>query len=138
MIHELKIEYQYFDAITEGKKTFEIRKNDRNYKVGDYLALNELDDTREEYTGRSLLVKVIYIVDDERYCKKDYVVMGIVPCNILDNRTKELMYNIAHNRVGGKGSGNVVSCSVCKAPSASGFKTPYCALCDARMDGDTE
>lgn len=77
MIHELKIEHQYFDAITEGIKTFEIRKNDRNYKVGDYLGLNELDDTHEGYSGRSLLAKVIYIADDKRFIKEGYVVMGI-------------------------------------------------------------
>lgn len=41
MIHELKIESKYFTDILKGIKKFEIRKNDRNYQVGDYLILKE-------------------------------------------------------------------------------------------------
>lgn len=33
--HTLKIQKQYADAVLNGTKTFEIRKNDRNFKVGD-------------------------------------------------------------------------------------------------------
>lgn len=33
--HRLKIQEQYADAVLNGTKTFEIRKNDRGYKVGD-------------------------------------------------------------------------------------------------------
>lgn len=44
IIHALKTEPTYFGDIIDGKKAFEIRENDRNFKVGDYLALNELDD----------------------------------------------------------------------------------------------
>ena len=36
-IHELKTLPEYFDAVFMGKKNFEIRKNDRDYKVGDYV-----------------------------------------------------------------------------------------------------
>lgn len=41
MIHQLKCEAKYFEEICSGQKTFEVRKNDRNFHVGDYLALNE-------------------------------------------------------------------------------------------------
>lgn len=41
MIHQLKIDSEYFDDVASGKKTFEVRKNDRNFLVGDFLALNE-------------------------------------------------------------------------------------------------
>lgn len=40
-IHELKILPEYFDAVISGRKRFEIRKNDRDYKVGDQLILKE-------------------------------------------------------------------------------------------------
>ncbi len=33
--HRLKIQEQYADAVLNGTKTFEIRKNDRGYEVGD-------------------------------------------------------------------------------------------------------
>lgn len=75
MIHALKILPNYFEDVISGRKTFEIRKNDRDYKVGDLLALNEW--TGETYTGRSCLVTVDYIIDDKDFCKEGYVIMSI-------------------------------------------------------------
>lgn len=43
-IHELKILPEYFEAVVSGNKRFEIRKDDRNYKKGDILRLNECQD----------------------------------------------------------------------------------------------
>ena len=79
MIHELKILPKYFDDIKVGKKTFEVRKNDRGFKEGDMLALNEYDPTKG-YTGNSLVVYVDYITNDPEYIKEGYVIMGIKPC----------------------------------------------------------
>ena len=39
--HELKLDTKYFDDVKSGKKNFEIRKNDRNFKVGDILDLKK-------------------------------------------------------------------------------------------------
>jgi ASC-1-like (ASCH) protein len=36
-LHELKIKREYFNAIKSGEKTFEIRKNDRDFQVGDIV-----------------------------------------------------------------------------------------------------
>lgn len=90
IIHALKIEPNYFGDIIDGKKAFEIRENDRNFKVGDYLALNELDDSRTGYSGRSVLTRITYIVDDERFCKKGFVVMGFSVCEAKE-RAEEWM-----------------------------------------------
>jgi hypothetical protein len=75
MIHELKILPEYFDAIVKGRKTFEVRRRDRDYQVGDLLALNEWN--LETYTGRSCFAQVVYILDNEDYCKEGYVILGI-------------------------------------------------------------
>ena len=40
-VHKLKIESQYFNDILNNKKRFEIRKNDRGFKVGDRVHLIE-------------------------------------------------------------------------------------------------
>lgn len=84
MIHELKCKSCFFTAIKDGAKTFEIRKNDRDYQVGDFLALNETKtESREEYyTGNSLVARVVYILDDEAYVPKGYVVMSITLAKI--------------------------------------------------------
>lgn len=50
--HELKILPQYFEAVKNGSKRFELRKDDRNYQVGDLLILKEFDGT--DYTGNEL------------------------------------------------------------------------------------
>lgn len=80
MIHELKIEPAYFNVVHNGDKSFEVRKKDRNYKVGDYLALNEYNGG---YTGRTALVKVKYILDNNNFCKSGFVIMGIERCDIV-------------------------------------------------------
>ena len=80
MIHELKIEKKYCIAMIEGRKTFEIRKNDRGFCVGDFLALNEVFEGA--YTGRSVLALVRYIIDEPEYCKDGFVTMGIKLCGV--------------------------------------------------------
>ena len=80
MIHELKILPQYFKDVISGEKTFEIRKNDRAFRKGDMLALNEHDGNA--YSGKSCLVYIDYIMDNPEYVKKDMVVMAIKPCTV--------------------------------------------------------
>jgi ASC-1-like (ASCH) protein len=41
MKHRLKTWPEYFEALLSGKKTFEIRKNDRDYQVNDLLLLQK-------------------------------------------------------------------------------------------------
>ena len=77
MTHELKIWPEYFQAVWDGRKTFEIRKKDRDYQVGDYLKLLEFDPDKQDYTGSGLLVRVTYILEDPEFVKDGYVVMGI-------------------------------------------------------------
>lgn len=61
--HELKILPEYFEAVSSGLKDFEIRKNDRDYKVGDILVLKEWN--KGMFTGKEVTRKVKYI-----YCGK--------------------------------------------------------------------
>ena len=43
MNHELKVWPEFYRVVAGGNKRFEIRKNDRNYKVGDNLILLEFE-----------------------------------------------------------------------------------------------
>ena len=74
-IHYLKLEQPYYDDVLYGYKTFEIRKNDRDFKVGDLLSLHEYSHKLQTYTNSWIGVVIKYISD---YAQKDgYVVLGI-------------------------------------------------------------
>ncbi|MBQ1293552.1 MAG: DUF3850 domain-containing protein [Clostridiales bacterium] len=42
--HNLKLNDRYFDAVLNGIKTFEIRKDDRGFRVGDTLEMYRVND----------------------------------------------------------------------------------------------
>lgn len=62
-IHDIKILPEYFNPVLDGSKTFEIRKNDRNYTVGDMVNLHEYSTSTKSYTGRVVQRKISYITD---------------------------------------------------------------------------
>lgn len=74
-IHELKILPQYFEEVLKGNKTFEIRKNDRNFKIRDILILKEWVEGYSEFTGRTIDCKITYITNFA--LQENYVCMGI-------------------------------------------------------------
>ena len=84
MIHALKTHKKYFNEVISGKKMFEVRKNDRDFQVGDFIALNELGSSNFNYSGRSCIVRIIYIFRNTEYCKEGYVIIGFKPCFIDD------------------------------------------------------
>jgi len=78
MVHDLKILPQYFKEVVSGEKKFEIRKNDRNFSVGDRINLREFDSGY--YTGNVCSVKVTYKFDGGNYGIEDgYCVLSIEP-----------------------------------------------------------
>jgi hypothetical protein len=75
MVHELKCWPTYFQPIVDGTKPFEIRQDDRQFKVGDILRLREWDYAGESYTGREIRKRVTYIT---AWAQVDnHVVMGL-------------------------------------------------------------
>jgi hypothetical protein len=78
--HRLKTWPQFFRAIKSGTKTFEVRKNDRDYHVGDTLVLLEYDALNNKFSGEELRKRVTYMLDpvDEFFgVKPGYVVMAL-------------------------------------------------------------
>ncbi|MFS0784759.1 ASCH/PUA domain-containing protein [Bacillus sp. 1P06AnD] len=75
VVHRLKTWPEYFLAVCKQQKQFEIRENDRDFKVGDILMLQEYDPNNKEFTGRVVDRKITYITD---FAQQDgYVVMGM-------------------------------------------------------------
>ena len=75
--HYLKTETEYFQAQESGQKTFEVRRNDRDYKVGDMVVLDETVNGIK--TGRTLPGKeIIYILYGGNYgIEKGYCVLQL-------------------------------------------------------------
>ena len=78
MTHELKILPEFFEKIVNSEKSFEVRKNDRNFKVGDYVLLNEC--LGEKLSGDNCLCKITYILsalNGYAHIEAGYIILGI-------------------------------------------------------------
>lgn len=79
-VHVLKTWEQYFFDVLDGKKTFELRKNDRDFKIGDELLLECYDGKKNKYLNASTRVKITYILEGGNFgLEKGYVILGIKP-----------------------------------------------------------
>ncbi|AJJ63492.1 DUF3850 domain-containing protein [Yersinia aldovae] len=76
--HQLKILPEYFQVVIEGKKKAELRTNDRDFAIGDYLLLAEWDGGTDEYTGRKIVVEI----SDITQC--DFVSPNLVMLSFFD------------------------------------------------------
>lgn len=77
MTHALKTDPGFFKSIVKGDKTFDVRKHDRPFKVGDKLLLQEFNQETEKYSGEEWHGEIVYILDSSDYCKKNFVILGI-------------------------------------------------------------
>lgn len=85
-IHDLKLATIYYDDVAAGRKTFELQKNDRNYKVGDRLCFNEYGDG--VCTGRYIETDIAYVQKDYSGLKDGYCILGIKVVNVSDSDTQ--------------------------------------------------
>lgn len=80
MIHKLKCVQPYFNDIVNGKKKFEVRKDDRGYKVGDRLDLfvGSHEIVENEFGRLHVHVWVTYLMYGGNFgVQSGYVVLGI-------------------------------------------------------------
>jgi len=78
-VHDLKSWPVHFVALRTRRKTFEVRKNDRDYKLHDRLVLREWNPSTATYTGRVLERRVTYICDLAVVGIDGFVAMGVRP-----------------------------------------------------------
>lgn len=77
MQHYLKIVDPYYGQVRDGLKTFEVRENDRNFKVGDKVVLLRYNsETKQYYKSQTIVVVITYILSDFHAIKDGYVVFG--------------------------------------------------------------
>ncbi len=73
--HKLKLRDEFFGAVQSGLKTAELRVNDRDYGVNDYLELHEVD-LQGNFSGNMILVQVTHIAN------VDFLLLGYVLLSI--------------------------------------------------------
>ena len=81
--HRLKIHEQYANAVLNGTKTFEVRKNDRGYEVGDKIVFDVV--TNEGYAVgeaarhplNGATYRIDYILDAFEGLAQKYVAFAI-------------------------------------------------------------
>lgn len=86
--HHIKTMAQYYDAVEDGTKTFEVRKDDRGYQKGDVLVLHRftLEELNQLEAGElwplrpapNLRCEITYILTGGQHgIEPGYVVLGI-------------------------------------------------------------
>ncbi|MDQ7794129.1 MAG: DUF3850 domain-containing protein [bacterium] len=76
-VHCLKTWPEFFKAMKRGRKRFDIRRDDRGFKVGDRLVLEEWDPSTQSYTGEGLIFRVTYCLRKQPWVPKGYVAMSV-------------------------------------------------------------
>ena len=67
VVHQLKCDPEPFNAVKRGLKFCEVRKFDRDFRVGDILILSSYDREKKVFTGERLRVEVTHIVPPGEY-----------------------------------------------------------------------
>ena len=93
MNHHLKINPEYFKAIVSGIKTFEVRKNDRDFKINDIICLHEYCPNERDYTGESRNRKISYIIKGGAFgIDSNYVIIGFkTPVSITEEEQRKFI-----------------------------------------------
>lgn len=93
--HHVKSWTPFFQAIKEGTKTHELRVNDRDYKVGDILYLEEYEPFDGKYTGEKFPTVITYITSSQYPCAFSSAVLNKEYC-ILSIRKFDPRFNYIH------------------------------------------
>lgn len=77
-----KVQHEYFEAVLEGRKQFEIRLADFKYKPGDTLVLLEQKQEKKELSGRKLECEILFTLNtkmaEKFWSKKQINKYGLV------------------------------------------------------------
>jgi hypothetical protein len=86
-VHELKTWPEFFESVINGQKRFEVRKDDRNFQVGDTVVLREFNPVMECYSDRESRWLVGYILRGPQFgIEAGYAVLQL--CDSLRHAEK--------------------------------------------------
>lgn len=73
-VHKLKTWPIYFEAVQRREKTAELRLNDRDFQVGDFLYLLEYDQLTS-YSGKFISVQITHIIQGINHLKENHIML---------------------------------------------------------------
>lgn len=84
--HDVKCVPPFFQEVWDGRKLFEVRKDDRDYQTGDTIIQHEYGpDSYPEYSGRKVIAEIGYVLRGYPAIADGHVVFSL-----LDLRRAEL------------------------------------------------
>lgn len=83
-VYQIRLAANVFDDVANGRKSFEFRKKDKDYKVGDILEMLEFKDAK--HTGRSIKAQITYVLEDYTGIADNYCILAI---KILEVRNEK-------------------------------------------------
>lgn len=91
-IKVLKTVEPYFSEVWHGKKLFEVRKNDRNFKVGQRWILAKYDPLYSDASTQWVIVEITYLLDNPDYCLPGFVIWGL---RVIDRARSQTLKTFA-------------------------------------------
>lgn len=136
--HELKILPEYFVAVRDGIKKFEVRKDDRAFEVGDILCLHEIN--CGVLTGRTIKAEVTYVLRHPDYCKEGYCILSIkVAQQQVVKHGKWDTHDVVKVLCSGETLDGFCQCESCGDVFPYHYsRYSYCPNCGTRMDGGAD
>ncbi len=76
--HHVKCWPRFYKAIDNGTKPFEVRFDDRNYRVGDILIIQEYDPESNYFSGNEVSREITYKVNGRAFgIQEGFCVLGL-------------------------------------------------------------
>ena len=101
-VHELKIKMNYFIEVQRNNKTFELRKNDRDFKEGDLVHFIVIGHHGVELDGGFYIIDYVLKDVPEYGLDKDYCIFSMHRVTILDwkdRMQRKLVLNSAYGKM---------------------------------------
>ena len=85
-IHSMKLKDEFFDAVQCGMKNFEVRYDDRGFRIGDIVEMKRTFDGLPPIDDDEVIKRrIVYILRHEDFpdaLKEGYVVLGLSPMEV--------------------------------------------------------
>lgn len=97
--HELKTWPDYFQAVKRGDKRFELRRNDRDFRVGDTLRLREYCPVDDAYSGDECSRVVTFALDAGLFDIPGVSVLSLADPTTPDTARREALIALIRQHV---------------------------------------